>query len=224
MTGPTTTASSTFFSRNNTAVPLFTKSMSSTAVTRSSASPSLWPSSEGGTGAPSSFSRFEPTGTRVQQGHNDGYQTTMDWNTYFALRRTRRRYESMFMVPCGLLGFSGAGAYFLMQPFDPTPIFGFDQLLVYGVGTLAAGLLGVAIGPVMGNTAFRALHHRARPLVDKMDKEFHKHIVKHRVDPTRNSGRNVVPDYYGEKIKSISDYRNWLRKQHNFRRKADGRK
>jgi len=58
----------------------------------------------------------------------------------------------------------------------------------------------------------------------KMDKEFHKHIVKYRVDPTRNSGRNVVPDYYGEKIKSVSDYRKWLRKQQNFRRKADGRK
>jgi len=72
------------------------------------------------------------------------------------------------MVPSGLLGLSGAGAYFLMQPFDPTPIFGFDQLLVYGVGTLAAGLLGVALGPVMGNTAFRAMHHRARPLVDQV--------------------------------------------------------
>jgi import inner membrane translocase subunit TIM23 len=202
----------------------------------------------------------------------------MDWNTYFALRRTRRQYENVFMVPCGVLGLSGAGVYFLLQPFDPTPIYGFDQILVYGIGTLAAGLLGVAVGPVMGNMLFRATHLKARPLVDQvsywdkvvpimialkipikngkkcvwawcwrvlvpslpttlsttllptsinfsqMDKEFHKHIVKYRVDPSRQSGRNHVPDYYGEKIKSIGDYRKWLRKQRRFQRKADGLK
>ncbi len=53
-----------------------------------------------------------------------------------------------------------------------------------------------------------------------MDKEFHKHIVKNRADPTANSVRNPVPDYYGEKIKSVSEYRKWLRKQREYRRKA----
>lgn len=53
-----------------------------------------------------------------------------------------------------------------------------------------------------------------------MDKEFFKHIVKNRADPTANSVRNPIPDYYGEKIKSVSEYRAWLRKQREYRRKA----
>ncbi|KAG0042411.1 TIM23 complex component, partial [Gryganskiella cystojenkinii] len=53
-----------------------------------------------------------------------------------------------------------------------------------------------------------------------MDTEFFKHIVKNRADPSSNSARNPVPDYYGEKIKSVSEYRKWLRKQREYRRKA----
>ncbi|KAG0003780.1 TIM23 complex component [Entomortierella chlamydospora] len=144
----------------------------------------------------------------------------MDWSSYFLLRGTRRTYERVFMVPCGLLSLLGAGAYFAQKDFDPTPILGMDQVIVYGLGTVAAGIVGLAVGPVVGNMVFRVTHSKAKPLVDMMDKEFHKHIVKNRADPTANSVRNPVPDYYGEKIKSVSDYRKWLRKQREYRRKA----
>ncbi|KAF9183366.1 TIM23 complex component [Haplosporangium sp. Z 767] len=145
---------------------------------------------------------------------------TMDWNTYFALRRTRRNYERVFMAPCAFFGLGGAGYYFAQQDFDPTPIFGMDQVVVYGIGTIAAGIIGLATGPVVGNMVFRAVNSKAKPLVDRMDKEFFKHIVKNRADPTANSVRNPIPDYYGEKIKSVSEYRAWLRKQREYRRKA----
>ncbi|KAG0250275.1 TIM23 complex component [Mortierella polycephala] len=166
---------------------------------------------------------------------------TMDWNTYFAFRRTRRNYERVFMVPCALFGLGGAGYFFAQQDFDPTPIFGMDQVVVYGVGTIAAGIIGLATGPVVGNMIFRTVNSKAKPLVDRdslvqgfnsknilaifclfaqMDKEFFKHIVKNRADPTANSVRNPIPDYYGEKIKSVSEYRAWLRKQREYRRKS----
>ena len=43
-------------------------------------------------------------------------------------------------------------------------------------------------------------------LIEKRDKEFHQHIVKNRVDPTRQSATNPVPDYYGacENSRNIS--------------------
>ncbi|KAF9360196.1 TIM23 complex component [Mortierella sp. AD094] len=145
---------------------------------------------------------------------------TMDWNTYFALRRTRRNYERVFMAPCALVSFAGAGYYFAQKDFDPTPIFGMDQVAVYAIGTVAAGIIGLAAGPVVGNMVFRTVNSKAKPLVDRMDKEFFKHIVKNRADPTANSVRNPVPDYYGEKIKSVSEYRAWLRKQREYRRKS----
>ncbi|KAF9912750.1 TIM23 complex component [Lobosporangium transversale] len=145
---------------------------------------------------------------------------TMDWNSYFQLRRTRRNYERAFMVPCALLSTVSAGYYFAQQDFDPTPIFGMDQVVVYGLGTVAAGVVGLAMGPVVGNIAFRMNHAKAKPLVDSMDKEFRKHIVKNRADPSTNSVTSPLPDYEGEKIKSVSDYRKWLRKQREHRRKA----
>ncbi|KAG0048102.1 TIM23 complex component, partial [Gryganskiella cystojenkinii] len=92
---------------------------------------------------------------------------TMDWNTYFALRRTRRNYERVFMVPCALLGLGGAGYYFAQQDFDPTPIFGMDQMIVYAAGTIAAGIVGLATGPVVGNIVFRAFNSKAKPLIDR---------------------------------------------------------
>ncbi|KAF9586279.1 TIM23 complex component [Lunasporangiospora selenospora] len=144
----------------------------------------------------------------------------MDWNTYFTLRRSRRNYERVFMAPCAILGFLGAGYYFANREFDPTPIMGMDPFFVYGAGTIAGAIVGLATGPVVGNMVFRSVNSKARPIVDKMDKEFYKHIVKNRADPSANSVRNPVPDFYGEKIKSVSEYRSWLRKQREFRRKA----
>lgn len=124
------------------------------------------------------------------------------------------------MVPCFLICLVGAGYYFAQKDFDPTPIFGVDQVVLYMGGTAVAGMVGLAIGPVFGNMVFRASHSRTRPLMDMMDKEFHKHIVRNRAHYSKNSARDPIPDYYGEKIKSVGEYRQWLRKQREYRRKS----
>ncbi|KAF9942987.1 TIM23 complex component [Mortierella alpina] len=195
-------------------------SPSSTTKASTTATSARSPATEAGaTAAATASSKVKPSSNGGGIGFDDNSKY-MDWNSYFLLRRTRRNYERFFMVPCALLGLGSAGYYFANKDFDPTPIFGMDQVLVYGLGTIAAGIVGLAIGPVVGNMVFRTAHSKARPLVDRMDKEFHKHIVKNRADPTANSVRNPVPDYYGEKIKSVSEYRKWLRKQREYRRKA----
>jgi import inner membrane translocase subunit TIM23 len=51
--------------------------------------------------------------------------------------------------------------------------------------------------------------------------EFFHRIKKHRVDPTSSSLGNPVPDYYGEKIGSVTDYRRWLKDQRAFNLKRD---
>ncbi|KAF9946703.1 TIM23 complex component, partial [Modicella reniformis] len=107
------------------------------------------------------------TTTAAEKGGGTATTETMDWNTYFALRRTRRNYERVFMVPCALIGLGGAGYYFAQKPFDPTPIFGVDQVVVYAVGTIAAGIIGLATGPIVGNMVFRAANSKAKPLVDR---------------------------------------------------------
>ncbi|KAK5801436.1 mitochondrial import protein Pam17-domain-containing protein [Linnemannia elongata] len=163
---------------------------------------------------PSFFSNLNRTHHLVER-------KSMDWNSYFALRGTRRLYERVFMVPSTLLGLLGGGYYFAHQDFDPTiSIFGMDQVLLYGLGTVGVGLVGLAVGPVVGNVIFRAVHANARPLLDKMDREFFKRIALNRANPTGNPLGHPIPDFYGEKVKSVHDYRSWLRKQREYRRKA----
>ncbi|KAI9068577.1 mitochondrial import protein Pam17 [Trametes sanguinea] len=106
---------------------------------------------------------------------------------------------------------------------DPTkPIFNIDPMYVYGAATLGCAGLGYLIGPIIGSTIWRLTHRRLMRLIEQRDKEFHQHIVKNRVDPTAQSATNPVPDYYGEKIGSLHDYRQWLRDQSKFRKKAAG--
>jgi len=76
------------------------------------------------------------------------------------------------------------------------------------------------VGPSIGATAWRITHRRVLPLIELKDKEFHNRIVKNRVDPSRQSAMNPVPDYYGENIGSLHDYRRWLRDQAKFNKKA----
>lgn len=52
------------------------------------------------------------------------------------------------------------------------------------------------------------------------EREFLQHIKKNRVDPSFQSFSNPVPDYYGEKIGSIQQYKQWLKDQRAYNRKS----
>ena len=56
------------------------------------------------------------------------------------------------------------------------------------------------------------------------DKEFYRRIQARRVDPASSSIQNPVPDYYGEKIGSVADYRRWLKDQRAFNLKRGDRR
>lgn len=62
--------------------------------------------------------------------------------------------------------------------------------------------LGYLLGPLIGSSIWRMTHRRTMKLIEAKDREFHKHIVKNRVDPTSQSATNPVPDFYGEFVSS----------------------
>lgn len=68
----------------------------------------------------------------------------------------------------------------------------------------------------MGNAAFNIRYSGIRKDIMAKEKEFYTRIKRHRVDPTSSSIANPVPDYYGEKIGSVADYRRWLKDQRAF--------
>ncbi|KZT02323.1 mitochondrial import protein Pam17 [Laetiporus sulphureus 93-53] len=146
---------------------------------------------------------------------------TLRWGDYLRIRRKKRRWETAMTVPMTIAGFAGGIAYFGNLEMDPTkPIFNVDPMVVYGFATLGCAGFGYLMGPVIGSSIWRMTHRRTMALIEARDREFHQHIVKNRVDPTAQSATNPVPDFYGEKIGSLHDYRQWLRDQLKYKKKA----
>ncbi|KAI8646420.1 mitochondrial import protein Pam17 [Parasitella parasitica] len=143
------------------------------------------------------------------------------WNDYFKLRKKRRVYEVASYLPSTVGPAAGTLTYFLQMQVDPlTKVLGMDPLMAAVASTLAAGFGGFLMGPVVGNALFKLMNGKVVQAMDVRDKEFYEHIKKNRADARLNSIRNPVPDYYGEKIQSVQDYRAWLRKQREHYRKG----
>ncbi|KAF8479294.1 mitochondrial import protein Pam17 [Russula ochroleuca] len=156
---------------------------------------------------------------------SQGSRNTLPWSEYLAIRRGKRKWEMALTIPCVLAGLAGGAAYFGSMELDATkPIMGIDPLLFFGGATLGCmGMYlwaGYLVGPILGSNLWRVTHRRTMALIEERDREFHRHIVKNRVDPRAQSATNPVPDFYGEKIGSLHQYRQWLRDQARYKRKA----
>jgi len=91
-----------------------------------------------------------------------------------------------------------------------------------GIATFGATFLGWLIGPAFGNSLWRLLHRTRLPEFTIKERAFFDRIKKHRVNPSGASTNNPVPDFYGEKVGSVSGYRRWLKDQRAFNRKKEG--
>lgn len=91
----------------------------------------------------------------------------------------------------------------------------------YMACVLSSAIGGFLLSPILGRVAFNAMYGRkyGSALQDKESEFFHR-ISRNRVDPRYQSVSNPVPDYYGEKIGSLKDYRQWLRDQRAYEKKA----
>uniref|UniRef100_L2FUG2 Presequence translocated-associated motor subunit PAM17 n=1 Tax=Colletotrichum fructicola (strain Nara gc5) TaxID=1213859 RepID=L2FUG2_COLFN len=150
--------------------------------------------------------------TAAQQGDR------LDWNTFFALRKSRRRWQLGFSVVtfgasfvAGVLPTGVADPLVSQVPLDP--------FITLGLMTMSFGALGWLIGPSVGSLVFYTLNKRWKNQMTVKEKEFFARIKKNRVDPSVSSVGNPVPDFYGEKISSVAGYRQWLKDQRAFNRK-----
>lgn len=144
----------------------------------------------------------------------------LDWNTFFALRKTRRRIQLAFSVAGGLTGglvgglFLGSG---VAEPILSTiPL---DPFLTLGLMTFGFAALGWLAGPSIGNVVFYAWKRQYKVQMTLKETQFFARIKRNRVDPTASSAGNPVPDFYGEKISSVAGYRQWLKDQRAFNKK-----
>ncbi|KAJ1680199.1 TIM23 complex component [Spiromyces aspiralis] len=142
------------------------------------------------------------------------------WNEFFDIRKRRRMYERLTIVPSTILGLAGGLSYFSSIPIDPTHTFmGLDPIAILGGAITMCGLAGFLLGPTFGSFLWKVTNRRIAKIMAAKEADFFEHIRLNRSNPAYNSMRNPLPDYYGEKVQSISDYRKWLRKQREHERK-----
>ncbi|KAJ3119497.1 TIM23 complex component [Physocladia obscura] len=154
-------------------------------------------------------------------------QQKLTWTQYFANKKRARRYELGVSGVSGTLSFIGGSYYFMaVKEFDPTElVFGMmDASIAYSLGAMAVGITGAVAGVFLGGAVWRGV--TPKPLLkamDSFDKQFFERVRKYRPQgQLRLSLQDPMPDYYGEKVTSVAGYREWLKKQRNYRIKTEG--
>ena len=100
-------------------------------------------------------------------------------------------------IPTTALAALGSGSLFLTQELDPTnSIAGIDPVYVSVAAVLACTGIGWLVGPTLGSSLWTATHRAQMPEIQRKDADFYEHVKRNRVDPSRQSVQNPVPDFY----------------------------
>ncbi|VVT53871.1 uncharacterized protein SAPINGB_P003792 [Magnusiomyces paraingens] len=146
----------------------------------------------------------------------------LSWNDFLAKRLQRRRVNLAASVVTGFFGMTAGWAVLANIEINPAePIFGFDAMIVLPLGLLLCAGAGSLLGPSVGSFLFKASLGKSFPEFAHKNAQFLRHVQRNRPDPSKQTYANPVPDYYGEKIGSLKDYRRWLRDCRAYRRKVE---
>ncbi|KAF3762750.1 Pam17-domain-containing protein [Cryphonectria parasitica EP155] len=144
----------------------------------------------------------------------------LDWNTFFQLRKTRRRWQVAFSVVMSLASGTGGAILLSTGAADSlTSQIPLDPILTLGLMTIGFVALGWLAGPSLGSTVFYLLKRKYKTPMTVKESQFFARIKRNRVDPSNSSTGNPVPDFYGEKISSVAGYRQWLKDQRAYNKK-----
>ncbi|KAJ4417687.1 TIM23 complex component [Gnomoniopsis sp. IMI 355080] len=151
---------------------------------------------------------------------SDPNSPPLDWNTFFQLRKTRRRWQVAFSLVMSLASGTGAAIILSTGVADSvTSEVPLDPVLTLGLVTLGFIALGWLVGPSLGNALFYLVKSKYKAPMTVKESQFFARIKKNRVDPSNDSTGNPVPDFYGEKISSVAGYRQWLKDQRAYNKK-----
>lgn len=149
-------------------------------------------------------------------------EPSINFSEYQKLKRSLRTRQRVAGVPFALSGIgisSVTSAYMFPDMFDATPdnvqlIMGLDPLVFCGICGVGACGLGYIVGSNLYKILWAVFNRSTyRKLMEK-DTDFLQRLEKHRF----GSDSKFEDDYYGESIRTLSDYRQWVRTQ---QRKAE---
>ena len=143
----------------------------------------------------------------------------MNWPDFFKLRSKLAWMQRIAGIPSVFAFLTAEGAVLAMPVFDPTQtIFGFDPLLTVGTITIVGSIGSYFLGNGLAAVVWRRFRPSVAEKYDAKMADFCKRISKYRANvPPSPTELNFSLDFYGEKIKSIEDYRTWLRRQNHLK-------
>lgn len=91
----------------------------------------------------------------------------LDWNTFFQLRASRRKYSLISSVLAAFTTTAAGGQILATQNLESlgAQIMGFDPLIVLGLATAASGALGWLAGPFLGNGLWGLVYRKYKSAV-----------------------------------------------------------
>ncbi|GEQ72761.1 hypothetical protein JCM33374_g6449 [Metschnikowia sp. JCM 33374] len=145
----------------------------------------------------------------------------MNWVEFFKLRKENKRINVAASAVTSLVGAFTTLQFLGNHEIDvEQQIWGMDPIMILGGIVVIGGVAGYLVGPSIGVRVFNMKNSRVLPEFMVKEQQFLQRVHRHRVDPSSQSFSNPVPDYYGERIYSLDNYKQWLRDCHAFRRKT----
>lgn len=146
---------------------------------------------------------------------------SLTWTDFLRLKKQNHVINTAASSVTALTGAAATFTYLGNYEFDPEKtIMGIDPIFVLMGAVMAGGFAGYLVGPTFGTRIFNLKNQRVLSAFRAKDLLFLQKIKQNRVNPSLQSFSNPVPDYYGEKIYLLKDYKQWLRDCNAFRRKT----
>lgn len=117
---------------------------------------------------PSSISQSRPAGPRAQSTSAAAKdEVKLDWDSFFKLRASRRRYSLASSIVSSLVSTSVGVQILSSQDLESLgpQVMGLDPFVVLGLATAACGAVGWLVGPAVGNGVWGLVYRRYKPSV-----------------------------------------------------------
>ncbi|EDO40484.1 predicted protein [Nematostella vectensis] len=155
-------------------------------------------------------------------------QFTLGFEEFQKLKRkvrARQRVAGLPVAAVALMTSSAVSAYLNPNMFDAPPdqiqpILGMDPLIFCGLCGVASAGVGYIAGSAIFGSIWRFFNRDTSKMLQERESDFLERITAKRA----SSFSKFEDDYYGENIKTLSDYRQWLREQQKKQKAADSLK